>query len=258
MEQLRKMSEDNANRFDSVSVLIAQISAKQDWQLDEIKQELKNQKQELTRAHEHLEARIESLEEAENSRSHDVQVRLTNLETKIASTPKTNPADNRRLELLERKVEQMEKSEIKNNIVIRGLKAEPRKFREAVKDFLETEFGAEGKIVDQRTIPNGKNSLYAVKLDSWETKNEILKKKKQLKGKDIFINSELTYKERQTGKRLRDLARQYRVEGHQVKIAHNKLEIDGIWHHWDHEEENLKKPQRPTTTTEQSSRPKNL
>jgi hypothetical protein len=51
----------------------------------------------------------------------------------------------------------------------------------------------------------------------------------------------LTKEERETQKKLRELAREERDRGKRVKIGYRKIQINGDWFRWDKIQEKLKK-----------------
>jgi hypothetical protein len=51
----------------------------------------------------------------------------------------------------------------------------------------------------------------------------------------------LTKEERETQKKLRELAKEERDRGKRVKIGYRKIQINGEWFRWDEREEKLKK-----------------
>jgi hypothetical protein len=59
----------------------------------------------------------------------------------------------------------------------------------------------------------------------------------------MYIDDDLTKEERETQKKLRELAREERDRGKRVKIGYRKIQINGDWFRWDKEtgetEENL-------------------
>ncbi|KAH0560978.1 nucleoporin GLE1-like [Cotesia glomerata] len=65
-----------------------------------------------------------------------------------------------------------------------------------------------------------------------EKKNLILKKWK-LKGTDIFIDDELTEREREVGKWLKELERREIAKGKMAKAGYMKLCINYTWMYWD-------------------------
>jgi hypothetical protein len=72
----------------------------------------------------------------------------------------------------------------------------------------------------------------------------MLNKSKLKKKKDerMYIDNDLTKEERETQKKLRELAREERNRGKRIKIGYRKIQINGEWFRWDDErEENLKK-----------------
>jgi hypothetical protein len=58
----------------------------------------------------------------------------------------------------------------------------------------------------------------------------------------MYIDDDLTNEERETQKKLRELAREERDRGKRVKIQYRKIQINGDWFRWDETgeiEENL-------------------
>jgi hypothetical protein len=51
----------------------------------------------------------------------------------------------------------------------------------------------------------------------------------------------LTKEERETQKKLRELAREEKDRGKRVKIGYSKIQINGDWCRWDERQEKLKK-----------------
>jgi hypothetical protein len=57
----------------------------------------------------------------------------------------------------------------------------------------------------------------------------------------MYIDDDLTKEERETQKKLRELAREERDRGKRVKIGYRKIQINGDWFRWDKRQEKLKK-----------------
>jgi hypothetical protein len=55
-----------------------------------------------------------------------------------------------------------------------------------------------------------------------------------------YIDDDLTKEERETQKKLRELAREEKDRGKRVKIGYRKIQINGEWFRWDEREEKLK------------------
>ncbi|KAJ3631830.1 hypothetical protein MTP99_012936 [Tenebrio molitor] len=86
--------------------------------------------------------------------------------------------------------------------------------------------------------------MMLAKIESWEQKKNIMLNKSKLKeNKDerMYIDDNLTKEERETQKKLRELAREERDRGKRVKIRYRKIQINGEWFRWDEREEKLKK-----------------
>jgi hypothetical protein len=57
----------------------------------------------------------------------------------------------------------------------------------------------------------------------------------------MYIDDDLIKKERETQKKLRELAREERDREKRVKIGYRKIQINGEWFRRDEREEKLKK-----------------
>jgi hypothetical protein len=66
-------------------------------------------------------------------------------------------------------------------------------------------------------------------------------KLKEKKGERMYIDDDLTKEERETQKKLRELAREERDRGKRVKIGYRKIQINRDWFRWDKRQEKLKK-----------------
>jgi len=78
-----------------------------------------------------------------------------------------------------------------------------------------------------------------MEIDQWETKEKIIKEKKKLGNRKIFIDSDLTVEERQIQRKLKERARKERMEGKTVKVGYKKMEIQGKSFVWDEERQEI-------------------
>ncbi|KMQ83326.1 hypothetical protein RF55_20333 [Lasius niger] len=113
----------------------------------------------------------------------------------------------RRLKELEWGMEKREREERKRNIMVRGLRTEGKEARREVEELckkLETRVHIE-KI---RKIKGGaeESELMVVRLGSEEEKREIMGKKRLLKGSEVWVEEDLTWKERRLRWCLRKIA----------------------------------------------------
>lgn len=67
-----------------------------------------------------------------------------------------------------------------------------------------------------------------MKLEKWGNKKKIMLKTKEL-DKGIYIEDDLTKKEREMQRKIKDLAVKYKKSGRIVKVGYFKLCIEGKW-----------------------------
>jgi hypothetical protein len=150
----------------------------------------------------------------------------------------------KRMKMIEEKREQREKKERKNNVIITGIGAITGNIERGVEEWLETEI--EVKLNVKEAFKINKHKMMLAKIESWEQKKNIMLNKSKLKEKEdermyIRVDDDLTKEERETQKKLRELAREERNRGKRVKIGYRKIQINGEWFRWDEREEKLKK-----------------
>jgi hypothetical protein len=114
---------------------------------------------------------------------------------------------------MENRLDMCEKEKIKDNIVISGIEIdnEDRKvLKEAAKKFIVEELNIDVNV--KQAFKIGPKRL-VLQMEDWEAKMEVLKNKAKLKGKEIYIDSDLTRNERGIQKLIRDMAKQERQKG---------------------------------------------
>jgi hypothetical protein len=96
-----------------------------------------------------------------------------------------------------------------------------------VEEWLEREIGVKVNVKEAFKI--NKDKMMLAKIESWEQKNIMLSKSKlkEKKGERMYIDDDLTKEERETQKKLRELAREERDRGKRVKIGYRKIQING-------------------------------
>jgi hypothetical protein len=147
----------------------------------------------------------------------------------------------KRMKMIEEKMEQREKKERKNNVIITGIGAKSGNIERGMEEWLEREIGVKVNVKEAFKI--NKDKMMLAKIESWEQKKNILLNKSKLKKEDerMYIDDNLTKEERETQKKLRELAREERNRRKRVKIGYRKIQINGEWFRWDEREEKLKK-----------------
>jgi hypothetical protein len=148
----------------------------------------------------------------------------------------------KRMKMIEEKMEQREKKERKNNVIITGIGAKSGNIERGMEEWLGREIGVKVNVKEAFKI--NKDKMMLAKIESWEQKKNILLNKSKLKEKEderMYIDDNLTKEEREIQKKLRELAREERNKRKRVKIGYRKIQINGEWFRWDEREEKLKK-----------------
>jgi len=85
-------------------------------------------------------------------------------------------------------MEDRERRERKNNLVIKGLRGKGKKNQiESAQKFLEEEFEIKRGVKEMQIARGEGREVIIIQMDSWERKEEIMKKKKSL-GAERYIS----------------------------------------------------------------------
>jgi len=102
--------------------------------------------------------------------------------------------------------------------VIKGLKTEGRNAR----DLLEKEFEIKNGMKKIQVV--GKIGIEVVIVEMGTERKDNERKKEVRK---IFIDHDMTQKEKEMQRKLRECARKERLEGRKVKVGYRKIKIQG-------------------------------
>lgn len=143
-----------------------------------------------------------------------------------------------RLKELEKREEDRERRERRNNIILTGeklvCKENPKMTaQEVLRNVMKTEAEVEEAFWIKKKEGE---SMLLVRLRTWEQKREVMIKKSKLKGKRLYVENDLTRKEREVQKNIRDIARAEKARGMQVKIGYRKLKVGDRIFRWEEEE----------------------
>lgn len=138
----------------------------------------------------------------------------------------------RKMNQIEKLMETNERKERKRNIIIRGLHIQEPKGKEEIEKFFGEELGVKCgtewvKIVGKQGI-----GVIQVRLKKEEDKEEVMRNKKRLENKRIYIDYDLTRKERETQWEMVQWAKVERGKGRNVKIGYHKLRMEDKWISW--------------------------
>lgn len=128
-----------------------------------------------------------------------------------------------------------ERRERRKNMIIKGIEIQGKNIKEEIEEWIKEKLGtvqtikkAEKLVLD--TNKRGKRiEGVLIRMQDLEKKREIMINRKNLKGTNIFIDDDLTKKEREIQKKIRERAEEERKKGNRTRIGYQKLEINGVW-----------------------------
>lgn len=137
-----------------------------------------------------------------------------------------------RVKDLEDEEEKKDKRARKNNVIITGMDWREGKRSEDVETWLRRDLGVEAEVKEAYEV--GGNKLVA-RIGSWEQKQRVMRSKSELKnGKNnkVFIDHDLTPKEREVQRVIRGVAKEERTRGRRVEVGYRRLKVDGRTKSW--------------------------
>jgi len=139
---------------------------------------------------------------------------------------------------LKKKEEERERRERKKNIVIKGEQVEEGTARQVVEDLCNGICGEKIRVKEVRVIGK-EEKMILVELENFEEKRKIMKNKYKLRGKKIYVDEDMTRKERGIQKRVREWAYQEKKKGRMVKVGYAKAYIGEIKYVWNYERDRM-------------------
>jgi len=125
----------------------------------------------------------------------------------------------------ERMMEDRERRERKNNVVIKGLKGKEKKnLMESAQKIVEEEFEEKEGVKDMQ-ITGGEGREIIIRIDNWERKEEVMRRNKELGSRKIYIDNDLSQEEREMQRKLRKVARHKRADGRRARVRYMRIEI---------------------------------
>lgn len=179
------------------------------------------------------EIRRENKEYRENMEKLETEVK--ELKTELLET-------RHKMEKIENKLEQYEQQKRKENIIIKGLKLNSdsgSEYKESVKNFIKQNLKVDVEIASAHRL---NDMVSVVQMANFEAKIKVMENKNKLRsyaGGNVYIENDLTVKERGIQKQIRDVARNERQKGNVAKVGFNKLIINGIKWVWNREMDTL-------------------
>jgi len=126
--------------------------------------------------------------------------------------------------------------------VIKGYKTGGEGVKATILEIIKR-VGAEVGVEEVREVRTGREEqggFAVVRFRTEEEKREVMRKKGGLRGERIWIEEDLTWRERQVRWKIREVARGEEGKGAKVWVGENRAMINGVWWFWDEEEGGLK------------------
>lgn len=198
--------------------------------IDKLQEEVRELKAEIKSAH-------QKVKEMEDNMQGEIE--QLNVEVKMTQ---------QRMESVEDRLEKYDKDNKKKNIVIRGLKieeTESNEIKENIESFIKKNIQVNARVVSVHKIGE---EMWVAQMNSFENKIEVMKNKKKLRGykkAKVYVDSDLTVNERETQKKIIDIAKMERQKGRKVRIGYNRINIDGVDWIWNKRENGLEERRPP-------------
>ena len=141
-----------------------------------------------------------------------------------------------KIQELEKVAEEWRREKIRENIIIAGKEFDGDNLKTEVTVWIEEKFDEVTEIKEARRLRDGR---ILVRLGSMKDKIKIMKKRKNLKGTRIYIDDDLTKKERWIQKKIKERSDKERAEGKKTKIKYKKLIINGSEWRWNEKKSTL-------------------
>lgn len=195
-------------------------------QSDEFRNEAKKDIEALTEEIRNIDKKLE-----DKCATLDNRIKIVNNQTNEKSKQLEE-----KIKTLEDMEERRQRSEKKNNIIIKS-----KEFDKVMGSSMDTKVKEILNKIDYkekyiRASYVGKDrsekGLVRVEFNRFEDKIFIMRNKNKLKGQDCFIDSDLTKMEREIQANLRQRAREERVKGNTAQVGYQKIKINDQWENW--------------------------
>lgn len=208
-ERIRTMEKDREDRDER------EARARREWE--------KRMEEKLATVRETEVSRMElgPAQEAEGleSRATQDEKRVRVLESKILD--------------IEQEAEAKEKAIRRNNVIVKGKEIDEAQNKiELAIEALKTAAGREVGTEDVRVIQVRNGFQVQIKIRTWEEKKEVMAGKKKLGSRKIFIEHDLTRKEREIQRKILDKVWSLKRLGYDAKPSYQKMWVGGRRHDW--------------------------
>ena len=168
-EQRKLEEERKANCRSNTS----ERTVKPTLEMEELKELMQQMMQEIKKNNTELKEEIMELRKELNNKEKNWKKEKVRLSEQITQ--------------LEVRMEAIDRARKKNNIIVKGINIQADNAKKTVEDFLENELQIQTTLMGAYIINKGKKSeMVTAEVNTWNTKQEIMKAKSKLKGKNIY------------------------------------------------------------------------
>lgn len=219
-------------KMDEIKALLKELR-------NDLKEDMRVMKEEIKDDIKEIKEDLKGMEKEIKQNREDMEVVKEEIKLMKLNWEKEKNEILEKLEDSDKKLEKSEKNKIRNNLVVSGIQIstqDEEEIKAEIENMIDKEIRVKAAV--KKAYKIGQNK-YIIKMNNWSDKIKILKEKNKMKGRDIFIDSDLTRQERNVQKILRDVAREEKNRGAIVKVRYQKIEINGKMWKWSHKEERL-------------------
>lgn len=218
-----KQQKGENGKLDQILGMMKEMNADQ----KDIKQEQKEIKKEIQQ--------IREVQKGFNEELLKLKIENEILKKENQDIKQENVAIRKEIQDIRGTLEVLEKERRKNKVIMNGLKMDtkdPTVLKEGIREFLSQHLQLD---IRPKTVMKIRESTYVIELENEIDKQEIMANKAKLKNireEKVFINEDMTKKEREKQKLIRLFAKSEKEKGKEVKIGYNKVIVNGEPWRW--------------------------
>lgn len=133
---------------------------------------------------------------------------------------------------VESMIEKDKREKRKRNLVFKGEKGDIRRELEKIGKEIGMKLEVE-EIRKVRMWREEKAKMVIVKVKSGGSRRKILENNKKFKGREVWIEVNLTFKERKMKFKFRKIVEEEEGKGWEVRVGYRRMWIENIWWFWD-------------------------
>lgn len=203
-------------------------------ELRQVREEMERKEVSLKKELQETKEKLKSLEEKWNEREEERR-----------NEKSDNEEMKRRIRENEKTIEDKIRLDRKKNIIVKGLTAdrEQAELEGEVKRVLEGLAGKEVEVEEICNLGSENSKIQLVKMKSWNDKKLVMKNKSKLGNSKIYIEDDLTIKERNIQAEIYKVMKRERENNKRANAGYKRLWIEGKEFRWSEEKNELEEKQ---------------